>query len=387
MSGESEIKNIKIGWIPPPGVKFSKPLSLIYWEPLFEEFQKSFPKTYFFSSGKVDESYKKKFKTINAGKIMYLTLKKNIYGYPKGFTWTSPRIIFGIIKLRPDLMILNGSNGWTVIAIILKKFFRYKTIYLWDGGTPNTDSKKNKLRLKKWIIKHVDKVIPNSQFSYNYLINFLKIPSFKVEKVTYIIPIKRNTDSFKNTNHKLNYSRPIFLYVGQIIPRKGLIQLLHVWSKIEKNNSSGTLIIVGEGSLKNNLEDLSKKLCLERIKFLGNIENQRLTFYYKSSTYFILPSLEDTWGVVTLEAMNSGTPVLISKYSGSCEIIKNGVNGFVFDPLNQELFYKMLQLCISNQGQEISLGKNAKHEMELITHNHAVDKFKLVIKDIFKKIN
>lgn len=64
----------------------------------------------------------------------------------------------------------------------------------------------------------------------------------------------------------------------------------------------------------------------------GFVPYERLGAYYDACDVFILPSWEDTWGVVVLEAMVFGKPVLCSRFAGSSELVQHGISGYVFDP-------------------------------------------------------
>lgn len=126
-----------------------------------------------------------------------------------------------------------------------------------------------------------------------------------------------------------------FLYSGQFIPRKGIIYLLNAWKEHIKNYPYDHLILLGGGELfesyKNEFQQYSN------IHFIGRLPYDEVYKYYAISDVFVIPTLEDNWCLVVPEAMSCGMPVASSKYNGgSIDLIKEGENGTVFDPLNPE---------------------------------------------------
>jgi len=130
--------------------------------------------------------------------------------------------------------------------------------------------------------------------------------------------------------------RPVFLFVGQLIERKGARYLLQASSLLVRRGLSGfSVVFVGEGAQAKDLHDLAKSLGLDGVvRFVGPIRYDYLGAYFSACDVFVFPTLEDIWGMVALEAMACGKPVLCSKYAGSKEMVQDGVNGFIFDPHN-----------------------------------------------------
>lgn len=106
------------------------------------------------------------------------------------------------------------------------------------------------------------------------------------------------------------------LYVGSLIGRKGLDLLIPA---LAQTDSDITLTIVGEGSEEDALKKQAKDCQVqERIRWLGFLEGEALKDCYRQSDVFILPTREDCYGLVILEAMCASLPVIASKYAGWC---------------------------------------------------------------------
>ena len=113
-----------------------------------------------------------------------------------------------------------------------------------------------------------------------------------------------------------------FLYVGRLVPVKNLEFL------IEKFNQHPELelTVIGFGILENKLKSIAK----DNIHFLGAVDNEKLPTYYQNADVFILPSLSEPWGLVVEEALNNGTPVMVSEQVGCAEDLVNENTGVVF---------------------------------------------------------
>ena len=120
------------------------------------------------------------------------------------------------------------------------------------------------------------------------------------------------------------------IYVGSLIQRKGLDLLLPALAKTEPDIR---LVIVGEGQEKPELEAQIADLGLkERVRFCGYVEGEALQKLYRESDAFILPTREDCFGLVILEAMCASLPVISSKYAdGARDLVTEGENGYIVD--------------------------------------------------------
>lgn len=113
-----------------------------------------------------------------------------------------------------------------------------------------------------------------------------------------------------------------FLFVGRLIKVKNIEYLINKFNA----HPELSLTIIGFGELENSLKAIAKP----NIKFLGAIDNKELPVHYQSADVFILPSLSEVWGLVVEEALNNGTPVMVSNKVGCADEIVTEENGVVF---------------------------------------------------------
>lgn len=128
------------------------------------------------------------------------------------------------------------------------------------------------------------------------------------------------------------------LFVGSLQPRKNLARLLEAWGRIKDKAPDVWLFIAGAGAGVFHPVSL---LAPERVKFLGSVPDADLPGLYANATVFVLPSLEEGFGLTALEAMACGTMAITSNAGALPEVV--GESGLFFDPLNvAEIAEKLL---------------------------------------------
>jgi glycosyltransferase involved in cell wall biosynthesis len=124
---------------------------------------------------------------------------------------------------------------------------------------------------------------------------------------------------------------------SRLVQKKNLFFLLKAFDRYRRStNDAWDLVIVGEGPLRDAIASRISELGLaSHVHLLGRKSYDELPDLYGLARAFVLPSLNDEWGLVVNEAMAAGLPVLVSKGAGCHEdLVEEGVNGYVFDPSN-----------------------------------------------------
>lgn len=112
------------------------------------------------------------------------------------------------------------------------------------------------------------------------------------------------------------------LSVGRLAPEKNLDLMVRAFDAIAQRNPRARLVVVGHGPLRQALQTQ----CPNAI-FCGQLRGQALAEHYASADLFLMPSLTETFGNVTTEAMASGLPVLAFDHAAAAELVTNGVDG------------------------------------------------------------
>lgn len=124
--------------------------------------------------------------------------------------------------------------------------------------------------------------------------------------------------------------RAEFLYVGQLIHRKGVDVLVEAFRRYREAGGTWNLRIIGSGPLQD-------RCTGEGVIFEGFGQARHVAQRMTEARCFILPSREDHWGTVVCEAMACGTPVIASRWVGAAEdLIRTGINGWVFNDMTPE---------------------------------------------------
>ena len=149
-----------------------------------------------------------------------------------------------------------------------------------------------------------------------------------------------------------------FLFVGQLIKRKHVYEILKALSKI--NNKWISLDIIGEGSEKENLQNAVNEMQLSNVQFLGKQSHELVLEYMRNADCFIMISEKEVFGLVYLEAMSQCCITIASKNEGMQGIIRNGENGYLCSAGNaDELARTIIEICKLDKKRLNDIRKNA----------------------------
>jgi len=205
-----------------------------------------------------------------------------------------------------------------------------------------------------------------------------------------IIPMGVDPSLFKKSNagtqkirDSIHAKGKIILYAGRLIRIKGVDQLISAMPAVIQKHPQAKLVIVGNGPERNNLLALSKKFGLENNTiFRKEMSQNRLVEWYSASDIFVLPSVlnpsgeKEGQGVVVLEAMACGLPVVGSKVGGIPSIIKNEKTGMLAKPGNPEDLSKKMCILLDNDGLREQIIENARQMvLQQFTWESIAEKF------------
>jgi glycosyltransferase involved in cell wall biosynthesis len=149
------------------------------------------------------------------------------------------------------------------------------------------------------------------------------------------------------------------LFVGSLIPRKGLPFLVEAAKKVAKNKADTKFLIVGDGPLRNQLSDSIKSANLSgNFKFLGNLKDDELPAVYNCADVFVLPSIQEGQGIVLLEAQASGKPVVAFNIGGVNETVQNKETGFLVNRGNVDELADALLKLLTDKALREKMGSN-----------------------------
>jgi len=195
---------------------------------------------------------------------------------------------------------------------------------------------------------------------YNIIPNGIDVEHFSAN----LSPIDKFCDG------KLN-----ILFVGRLEQRKGLPYLLKAYKEIKIENPNCRLIVVGPGSRYRKIyERLVKHRGLQDVVFVGYVSYDELPRYYKTADIYCSPATgRESFGIVLLEAMAVGKPVVASSIEGYANVVTHGVDGFLVPPKDAKQLAQALLALMSDEPLRQQMGakgmlKAKEHSWENISH-------------------
>ena len=183
-----------------------------------------------------------------------------------------------------------------------------------------------------------------------------------------IIPNGINLEQFNPGNpliKKFQDGKINILFVNRIEQRKGLIYLLKAFELLNKEFSNLRLIVVGEGDLKNECQNYVKKNKLHEVCFEGQQPIDVVPSYYSSCDVFVAPSIfGESFGIVLLEAMASGKPVLAFANQGYKEVLKDKKGGILIPPKDYQELARQLKILIQDRDLRKKMGEQGIKEAQ-----------------------
>lgn len=255
-----------------------------------------------------------------------------------------PGKVFNTIsRVNPDMVIAWEYNIAAVQSMIWCKRHNKKFISVTEG-TLLTES-------NLWLIQKITRKMILSTANA-FLVSGIKAKEkllswgVKKEKIfTELLTVDVNNFVGGHREVKKN----IILYVGSLVKRKGVDLLISALPLIENNY---VLRIVGNGTEDeiSTLKKIADSLNVsDKIEWCGFKEGKDLVKEYKEAAVFVLPTREDCFGLVLLEALASGVPIVASKYAdGAYDIVLPGKNGLMVDPYKKEELAEAIDFVLGN---------------------------------------
>lgn len=216
--------------------------------------------------------------------------------------------------------------------------------------------------LFKRLLNKLDGKIVVSQPLYDFLNKYVQsdyhiIPNgIEIERFTVDGAVKKEF-----IDDKIN-----ILFVGRLEKRKGLKYLIKACGIINKTFSNFRLIIVGPGTrLRPGFEAMAEKLNIKDVKFIGYASDAELSEYYRTADIFCAPATGgESFGIVLLEAMACGKPVVASDIDGYASVLHNNEDGLLVPPKDEEALAQVLLKLIGNKSLRQKLGARGRENAE-----------------------
>jgi len=218
--------------------------------------------------------------------------------------------------------------------------------------------------LEWWITFESSLVIVCSKSMMNDTVKKFRVPEDKV----WIIPIGVDSNKFKKyhpdrdlvrAKYGVNQTEKLILFVGRLTHQKGCEYLIRAIPQISKQFKV-KLVVVGDGSYRGELETLAKTVNGQKIRFAGFLPDNDLSELFLCADVMVIPSVYEPFGVVALEAMAAGLPVVASNVDGLGEVIVHEKNGVLVFPKDSSSLAWGISTILSDQANTKRLIENAK---------------------------
>jgi D-inositol-3-phosphate glycosyltransferase len=218
---------------------------------------------------------------------------------------------------------------------------------------------------ERMVANGVDRVICASEGEKEMLASLYGVPPSLVS----VVPCGVDTDVFRPIDKSgarkvlgLPPKERIVLFVGRIEPLKGIDVLLRAVADLD--GRPRVLVIGGDGkdiARKAELASLAAELRIaDKITFLDAVPHGELPLYYNAADVCVVPSYYESFGLVAVEAMACGVPVIASRVGGLKETVQDGQTGYLVPWLCPEPFGEKLDLLLNNEPLRRSLGREAR---------------------------
>jgi glycosyltransferase involved in cell wall biosynthesis len=290
---------------------------------------------------------------------------------PAIYTWPSPRPtalkdarFFGdlIRKYKPDCLIANfvavnlmcTVGWWRHVPCRVAWYHTISAQLSRDHEVPAW--KRSLLRRRKQLVYGTaTHLVANSEASMEDVHNVYHVPLSKCRVIYNSLP-----DPYPSLGEIVPVPGRL-VCVGRLYPSKGQDILIRAVAALIKKHPNLSLELIGEGPARQNYAALIKELGLtNHCTFTGMLSHDEVLRHMARAVATVVPSRSEAFGLVNIESMAVGTPVVAAAVGGIVEILRNQIDGFLVPPENAEDLSQKLDLLLANPDLRQTLGANAR---------------------------
>ncbi len=251
-------------------------------------------------------------------------------------------------KVNPEVLICGGyayAASWE--ALLWARRQRVEFV-LWSESNRH-DARGGRAAvewLKTYFLRHCDRFVVPGKASFEYLTSLgapaghiVTAPN-AVDNGWFATQAEKVRSHAAEFREKLKLKLPLrfILFVGRLVPEKGVFDLLAAYAKLETGvRSEVGLVFAGDGVSREELMQQAQRINPGAVCFPGFAQREDLAGFYALAEALVLPTHSDPWGLVVNEEMACGLPIIVSGVAGcSADLVEDGWNGYVVPPRDAE---------------------------------------------------
>jgi len=265
-----------------------------------------------------------------------------------------------ILEIDPDVIHSHAPFTLGIAALRTQKKFGIPHVHTYHTllveyrhyiPKPFTPPRNAVEEFSAWFCNQVDHVVsPTAEIK-------AELQKYGVEKPITILPTGIDIESFEKSDkfsirekHEIMPNDKILLFVGRLAKEKNLEFILEIFKELYKKFRKIKLIIVGDGPMRPKIEEYKNETQAgKNIILTGYIKRNDLMEYYKQSDLFIFASVTETQGLVVLESLAAGTPVVAVAKKGIKDVLMDGQGALLINEVDKTEFLKKVEELLTNE--------------------------------------
>jgi glycosyltransferase involved in cell wall biosynthesis len=256
--------------------------------------------------------------------------------------WARARGIPFLLWSESNLQDLRRDHAF--VEMLKDEFFRQCSGFVVPGRSAAEYLRTHKV--KEWSVFTAPNAVDNNRFAVASAVARQNEPALRTQ---------------------LGLPRRYFLFVGRLVPEKGVFELLSAYAKLnEQTRRQVGLVYAGDGASRRELEEHAAAVSPGMIRFAGFVQRDPLATYYALADMLILPTYSDPWGLVVNEAMACGLPVVVSRVAGcAANLVRENWNGLLVSPRDESSLLAAIGHLAENPDLCAAMGANSARLISL----------------------
>lgn len=319
-----------------------------------------------------------------------------------GETWVQIRKFLVLLRsLRPDVMILGGlTHSGDPFMLFAARMYGVLTVVQTDTNMIDEKKKPFLLRsVKRFYLALIrgciDRVWTTGKLNEAFWSSYGFPASCMQGGGTYPVDTETIASSVSRLRGEKQHlleshgikQGPVLLCVGRLVPEKGTSFLIEAFASLRKRCSC-SLVLVGEGAEREHLESYVCELGLSDVCFAGPRTGSELLEFYAMADLYVQPSLCEPWGIVILEAVAAGLPVVATDCCGAAaDLLREGENAILVPPGNPEVLEKAISEILGDESYQKNAARSAARIVAKFGFKKRIENFGKLLEVLMSETN